>query len=235
MKRVSKVAEAIVSDILARICSGELNVGSALPGEAQMLAHYDVGRGSLREALRILEVHGIIKIKAGPGGGPIVRGVTTRDFGKMATMFLQAGGMTFRDVIDARLTLEPILARLAAERRDPKLVEQLMTLETSTSTDEKYLRTSAQFHRQIASMSGNKVLNLISHAIEDIFHERVAGLLFPPDQRGHVVEAHDAIARAISEGKSEDAERLMRDHMVEYARYVEARHPALIDEVVAWH
>ena len=100
MKRMSKVAEAIVSNILARICSGELNVGSALPGEAQMLAHYDVGRGSLREALRILEVHGIVKIKAGPGGGPVVRGVTTRDFGRMTTMFLQAGGMTFRDIID---------------------------------------------------------------------------------------------------------------------------------------
>ena len=117
MKRGSKIAEAVAREILTRICKGGLAPGSQLPGEAQMLADYHVGRGSLREALRILEVHGIIKIKAGPGGGPVVVGTTTNDFGRMATMFFQAGGMTFREVIDARLVLEPLMARLAAERR----------------------------------------------------------------------------------------------------------------------
>ncbi len=152
----------------------------------------------------------------------------------MASMFFQSGGMTFREIIDARLVLEPILARLAAERAHPSLVERLMASETSTENDQAYLRTSGQFHRQIASMSGNKILNLISHAIEDIFHERVAGLLFPPEQRGHVVEAHDAIAQAIAQRDGPLAERLMHEHMVAYARYVEERHPALMDDIVVW-
>lgn len=234
MKRGSKLGETVAKDILTRICEGGLEPGSQLPGEAQMLADYNVGRGSLREALRILEVHGIIKIKAGPGGGPIVVGATTSDFGRMATMFFQAGGMTFREVIDVRLILEPIMARLAAERREPELIKRLIATQTSTESDSAYLRSSESFHRLVASMSGNRILNLISHAMEDIFHERVVGMLFPPDRRGEVVQAHADIANAIAEGNADVAEQLMRKHMVDYASYVAARHPALMDEVVAW-
>ncbi len=72
VKRGSKVAEAVARDILAGICNGGLVPGSQLPSEAQMLADYSIGRGSLREALRILEVHGIIRIKAGPSSGSLV-------------------------------------------------------------------------------------------------------------------------------------------------------------------
>ena len=234
MNRGSKVAESTAQAILSEICRGGLKVGSHLPGEAAMLQQYGVGRGSLREALRILEVHGIIKIKAGPGGGPFVTGATTRNFGRMATMFFEAGGMTFREVIEARLTLEPIIARLAAEQRDPALVCKLLDSPTSLASEQEYFSTSADFHRQVASMSGNKILSLISHAMEDIFHARVAGMLFPPERRGDVADVHDQIAKAIANGEGAEAERLMRDHMTEYARYVEARYPALMDEVVAW-
>ncbi|PAL21482.1 GntR family transcriptional regulator [Sphingopyxis sp. GW247-27LB] len=234
-KRGSKIAEAVAREILTQICEGGLKPGNQLPGEAQMLEDFDVGRGSLREALRILEIHGIIRIKAGPGGGPVVVGTTTGDFGRMATMFFQAGGMTFREVIDARLVLEPMMARLAAERRPVKMLQQLSETKTETGDDSAYLRSSETFHRMVASMSGNRILNLISHAMEDIFHDRVSGLLFPPERRGDVVDAHDNIADAISAGDGARAERLMREHMVDYARYVEARHPALMDEIVLWH
>ncbi len=235
LKRGAKIAEDLARDILEKICDERLAPGTQLPSEAQMVADYGVGRGSLREALRILEIHGIVRIKAGPGGGPVVIGPTTQDFGRMATMFFQAGAMTFREVMEARLLLEPMIARLAAERRDPKLVEQLLEAETSTKTDETYLRTSSHFHWQVGSMSGNRILNLVTHALEDVFHDRVKGMLFPPERRGDVVDAHAAIARAIADGDGAAAERLMREHMVEYARYLEQRHPALIDEVVAWH
>jgi DNA-binding FadR family transcriptional regulator len=233
-KRGSKVAEDVARDILGWICEGGLKIGSRLPGEAQMLAKYGVGRGSLREALRILEVHGVITIKAGPGGGPVVTGTTTRDFGRMATIFFQAGGMTFRELIDIRLVLEPMGARLAAERGDPELVRELLASETSTRNDMEYLRTSEAFHRQVSRMSGNAILNLISHAMEDIFHDRVAGMLFPPEDRGEVVKAHDEIAAAIAAGDGALSERLMRDHMSQYVRYVRERYPALMDEIIVW-
>jgi DNA-binding GntR family transcriptional regulator len=54
-----------------------------------MLRRYQVARASLREALRILETHGLIRIKPGPGGGPVVSNGSTADFGRMATLFFQ--------------------------------------------------------------------------------------------------------------------------------------------------
>lgn len=233
-KRHSKVADEIARDILRKICDGGLQAGSQLPSEAIMVAEYGVGRGSFREALRILETHGIIRIKAGPGGGPVVVGPTTQDFGRMASIFFQSGAMTYRELIDARLLIEPVMARLAAERRDGELNAQLLHAKTSTEDDRVYLKTSTDFHRQIGSMSGNRILNLLVHAIADVFHERIAGMLFPPEKRGDVVRDHDAIAQAIADGDGERAERLMREHMLEYARYVEARYPALMDEAIAW-
>ena len=235
VKRGAKIAEAIAKDILTRIRKEGLALGSQLPSEAQMVADYSVGRASLREALRILELHGLIKIKAGPGGGPVVTGLSTKDFGRMATLYFESGSMTFREVIDARLVMEPMMARLAAERRDPKLVGELLAAGTVTESDEAYLKSSAKFHRLVASMSGNRVLNLFSHSLEDIFHERVSGMLFPVSRRSEVVTAHTAIAKAIAKGKATEAETLMREHMVAYAKYVAKRHPALMDEVVAWH
>ena len=234
VKRGSKLAETLAKAILTRISSEGMAIGSQLPSESQMQAEYGVGRGSLREALRILEVHGIISLKAGIGGGPVVEGATTSDFGRMATVFFQASSVSFREVIDARLELEPMLAGLAADCCDPAQTQDLLDARTSTRNDEAYLRTSAGFHRQVAAMSGNRILSLVSHALEDIFHERVVGLLFPPEKRADVVKAHAAIAEAIAAGDRNTAEQLMRDHMVEYVQYVEERYPALMDEVVTW-
>ena len=234
IKRGSKLAETLAQDILMQICRDGVVIGSQLPSEVQMLEDYGVGRGSLREALRILEIHGIIRVKSGIGGGPIVQGATTKDLGRMATIFFQASNVSFREVIDARLVLEPMLARLASAQGEPLQVSDLLAARTSTESDQAYLKTSAGFHRKIAAMSGNRILSLFSHAIEDIFHERVIGMLFPPDKRGEVVSAHDEIAAAIAAKDPDAAERLMREHMTEYARYVEERYPALMDEVVTW-
>jgi GntR family transcriptional repressor for pyruvate dehydrogenase complex len=232
VQRDSKVSETVAREIARRIGAARLKPGTQLESEAQMLATYGVARASLREALRILEVNGLVTIKAGPGGGPVVAGVSTRDFGRMSTLYFQAGNMTFRELIESRIVMEPVMARLAAERSDPKLIERLLGLTTVLESDEAYLHTSAEFHRLVASMSDNRILNLFSHSLEDIFHDRVSGMLFPASRREKVVEVHAAIARAIARGEAAKAERLMRDHMLEYAKYVERRYPKLMDEVV---
>jgi DNA-binding FadR family transcriptional regulator len=236
LHRSSKVSENLARDIVRRIGEDRLVPGSQLPSEAQMLEEYDVGRSSLREALRILEVHGLITIKSGPQGGPIVQPIDPGDFGRMATLYFQVGRMTFRELIEARLVMEPVMARLAAERRDPEEVERLLeaSMNGNSSDDTIYLRRSADFHRLVAGMSGNAILNLFCLSLEDIFHDRVSGLLFPVSRRRDVVKAHRLIAEAIASGEAAEAERLMREHMMQYADYVAKRHPAILDEVVDW-
>ncbi|MFI7678156.1 FadR/GntR family transcriptional regulator [Actinophytocola sp. NPDC049390] len=229
------MSEAIARDIVRRIGAEELTPGTQLPPEAKMLEEYRVGRGSLREALRILEVHGLISIKPGPRGGPTVDQVHTENFGRMATLFFQMDGVTFADLLDAMVIMEPTLAWLAAQRSDQHLVSEMSRFTRPARTgDEEYTREAADFHRLVAAMSGNPVMSLYGQSLGDIVRDRLSPPLFPKSRRPAVMNVHCDIARAIIDGDAARAEELMREHMTEYAAYVRRRHPGLMREVVDW-
>jgi GntR family transcriptional regulator, transcriptional repressor for pyruvate dehydrogenase complex len=202
-----------------------------------MIADYRVGRGTLREALRILEVNGFITLKPGPGGGPIVEGLQGDSFARMATLFFQMGGMTYRELIEARLIMEPVAARLAAERvreaaAAAKLREDAIVKDVRDDLD--YFRHTTDFHADVIRMSGNGIVALFCQSLSDVYRERVSGVLFPAERRHEVIAAHDAITKAITSGNATRAEKLMREHMHEFAAYVVERYPGIMDETVEW-
>jgi GntR family transcriptional regulator, transcriptional repressor for pyruvate dehydrogenase complex len=228
-----RVARLIVRDIVER----GLVRGDALEAEARMLERFGISRASLREALRILETHGLITIKPGPGGGPSVGTADSRDFGRMATLYFQVLGVDLGSVIEARLVIEPVMAGLAAERKDPELIGQLQAnIEAHQTADDDatWLRVTQEFHAMVCGMSGNPLLNLLARSLKDIYTDRVAGFVFPEENRDHVRKTHAEIADAIVDGDAETAERLMRDHMATLAEFFEERHPGLMDELVDW-
>lgn len=235
-RRADKVSEVVARAIVHDIVDRGLEAGSTLPAEAIMLSRFKVGRASLREALRILEVHGLITIKPGPGGGPIVSTPTSGNFGRMATLFFQLDGATFRELVETRLVLEPVMARLAAIRQDPETLTALRANveEGLRSTDEQHTRIGTEFHGLMAGASGNRVLDLMSSAIRDVFYERVTSSLFPPGDRNRLHHDHAAIVKAIEKGDAKAAERLMRTHMEEIVERSEERLPGMLDEIVDW-
>src|SRR5579864_1425673 len=95
-RRPAKTAETVAAAIVHDMVSRNLGPGDTLPAEAAMLAHYRVSRASLREALRLLEVQELIRLKPGPGGGPIVTAVDPRNLAKMTTLYLHLGGATYQ-------------------------------------------------------------------------------------------------------------------------------------------
>ena len=105
---------------------------------------------------------------------------------------------------------------------------------TAVEDDGAYYDATTDFHRGVASMSGNPVLNLMSSSLEEIFRDQVNGLLSPKDERKHVLEVHTDIADAIARGDAEAAEKHMREHMQEYADWVYSGHPQLIDAIIDW-
>jgi GntR family transcriptional regulator, transcriptional repressor for pyruvate dehydrogenase complex len=237
-RRTEKIAETIARQILRDIKQQGLQPGAMLPPEGVMLERFDIGRGSLREALRILEVNGLVTIKTGPGGGPIVAAHDPRNFGQMTTLHLQSIGATYRELLDARVEYEALLARKAAEREGDgtgEAVRAAMELaKTSTTDDSTYAMTTSGFHATVCDAGNNPVIALAAKSIQSIWSQHVTSVLFSPEDRPEVHKAHEAITRAIEKHDSRRAERLMREHMQHYQEYCEARYPARMDDVVDW-
>ena len=234
-RRTEKVAEVVAREIVHDM--RDLEPYTKLPAEAEMLQKYGIGRASLREALRLLEVQGLIVIRVGPGGGPIVAPIDSRNFARMTSLYLFLSGATYRDVVEGRLVMEPVMARLAAERQDVSdLVELQRFIPPADAplADAEYLQASTDFHGLLSGLSGNPVLDFMGRALKDIYMNRVSEMIFPIEQRQQVESDHAAIAKAITGGEADMAETLMREHMIEYVRYAEQRHPGILDQVVDW-
>jgi DNA-binding FadR family transcriptional regulator len=233
-RRTEKVSDVIAREIVADI-RGKPPM-SMLPPETVMLEKYQVGRASLREALRILEVHGIVEIRPGPGGGPMVAAVDPSYFAWMSSLYLNLMEATYREVLEARIIMEPVMARLAAQRQDRnalELLEQHIMWEPPEDEAEYLLQTGG-FHGLLAGLSGNRVLDLEGQALRDMYADRIEGTVFRPELRDGILRDHQAIARAIVSGNPNRAEKLMREHMEEYFAYSAAQNPGVLDEVVLW-
>lgn len=234
-RRIEKVSELVAREIVHDMRG--MAAGSKLPPEAVMLDHYRVGRASLREALRLLEVQGLVVIRSGPGGGPVVAPVDSRHFARMSSLYFHLSGATYRDLVESRLVMEPVMARLAAERQDPTDVERLQEfLRTAPETEDshRYLQQSSQFHALLSGMSGNPVLDIMGRSLKDLYTDRLEGLIFPAEARKRVQDEHAQIARAIIKGNAPRAEKLMREHMVEFVEFAGERNPGVFAEIVDW-
>jgi GntR family transcriptional repressor for pyruvate dehydrogenase complex len=236
--RPPKLAEVVAREIVADIAAGGWQLGETLPPESAMLARFQVGRASLREALRILEIQGIVRLKPGPGGGPVVAAEAVQDFARMSTLHFQMRGVTYQELIEARLTLEPMMARLAAERADERAGQLLgdhLALEGSLDDeDERLFDVWADFHELIGALCGNGVMSLFAAALQEIYRERVLyrerpGSAVTVAQR--TFAEHKGIAKAILAGKAALAERLTREHMEEYDG---GGKPSVVNEVITW-
>jgi GntR family transcriptional repressor for pyruvate dehydrogenase complex len=235
-KLSERVAGLIVGDI--RTAAGGRAAGMKLPGEAEMSVRYGVGRGTLREALRMLEVQGLISIKSGPGGGPVVIGRSPRRLGATAAMHLQVDGVTLGSVADARLRFEPFFAQQAAQHADPDGRQRLMALVDEANfaggNENRDLQRASAFHAAVMDCAGNSVLSLLGMCLREIWSGSFRGQLYPQPEQARVRADHRAIARAIQSGHADRAERLMREHMEDFVSFAQQRFPSSLEEVVEW-
>lgn len=249
-RKSEKISDHVAGLIAQDIRSRGLVPGDTLPSEAAMVARFDIGRGSLREALRILEVNGLVTIKTGPGGGPVVSSSDAETFGRVWAMHLQSVGVTYRELLDAQSELEAVLARRAAEGRDGGAAELVRTaLEAEAAGSERLERSDGEvpevpgaprgsreppgFHAAVGLAAGNPVLALSAGAIRAIWSGRASS---PdpcgPDGTGIEQSGHEEIARAIEGGDPQRSEDLMREHMQRWLDHVETRYPSRMDDVV---
>lgn len=235
--RTQKVSEIVARRIVRDIASHRYSAGETLPSEAEMSAAYGVGRGSLREALRILEVQGLITIKSGPGGGPILAGMSASRLGATAALHLQVGGATRGGVAEARLVLEPVFARQAAMHASAAEIARMHALVAGSDTDnkEQALRLASAFHSAVVRASGNVVLALLGDTLREIWTGRLRDQIYSIEDAAAVRAEHRRIAEAIETGPPELAEQRMRDHVANFLDVANRLYPGALGEVIEWH
>ena len=237
--RSRKLAEIIAHDLVGEITARQAGPGWALPPEAEMVKAYGVGRATLREALRLLEVQGLLSMRPGPGGGPVVSTLGAADFARVASLYLQVSGATKGEIIGARVELEACMARLAAEAQDPAGLAALRSeLELAAAMplddNQAFQRLSSSFHMTVAGISGNQVLDLLGRSLKAIYDLYVPAHLLPLADRDEVRSTHVEIAQAIFDGRGSDAEQLIRDHLLAARSRTAAHHPSMFAQCVEW-
>lgn len=228
------VARRIVSDIHRDGCVQ----GDRLPSEKHMLESYGVGRGTLRESLRYLELSGAISLKPGPGGGPTVEKPDASHLANSLGLVLQFEGAPFGSVVEVREYMEPLIASLAAERIDAdhlaQLDESVRLMRDNLSDREIFIESNKSFHDIIAWSSGNAIFGYLIDAIEGLFEGAALGVDYPVHRRTAVLKAHSAIYLAIEAKDSAAAMETMRDHMLELTRYVRKKFPEALELPITW-
>ncbi|WP_208006694.1 FadR/GntR family transcriptional regulator [Aeromicrobium phragmitis] len=233
-KTAMLVAQRIVADINRR---GN-QVGERLPPERAMLEQYQVGRGTLRESLRYLELQGVISLRPGPGGGPVVERPDSSSLSAALSLLLQFADASHRAIADARATVETLTARLAAEQMSDdalaELRESVETMHEQMDDELVFLEENRRFHVLIAHSSGNPVFGYLVEALLDILAASALGIEFPGRRREEVYGAHTTICAAIAAHDGDAAARAMADHIDEYVRYAQEKYPEVLDAPITW-
>jgi GntR family transcriptional regulator, transcriptional repressor for pyruvate dehydrogenase complex len=218
--RPLKTSETVARDIVHDIVERRLHTGAGLPHEAAMLRQYGVSRESLREALRLLEVQGLITIRRGPGGGPVVGSIDPANLGRVASLFFHVAGATYDELFDAWVVSERTLAELAAANSDRGAVRAAMEpflgphdLDDAENLAE-FVLLHTHFHAVVASLVDNQVLELLLQTVGQIVTHQVAVTSDPRRMHELIAADHAKIAKALSNGHARKAGTLMEEHVL---------------------
>ncbi len=238
-RRSLKTAEVIAREIVKDISDRGLRPEDQLPPEASMVEHYGVGRASVREALRLLETQGLVRIKAGPGGGPIVGRATPKSLGRLLTLFLRLMGVTYEDLAEAMLFLEPILAEKAARRIEKSEFGDVLKASVDVTGGvlhdfDQAVAGLKNFHQLIYDAAGNRTLSLIAGAIGTTFAEHLTSSIDTSTFHPVAKDDHMAITDAVLGGRPVLARRLMEEHIERQIDFVRSRMPGMLKQLVEW-
>ena len=223
--RVERTYEALASHLREQILRGEIPPGAALPNERDLCEQTGLSRGSVREALRILEAEGLVATRAGRSGGRVARLPGAEGVGRSLDFFIRGQQVEFAAVLETMEALEPALAALAAEHRSPKDIEALETISREMADPSidaaRFLALNAAWHLAVARASHNALLIAVIQALGPRLHDPHVDDFVSPEMREVVIGAHARAQRAIVEGDAEAARRRMARHLRAYRMKVE--------------
>jgi DNA-binding FadR family transcriptional regulator len=220
---VPKASDVLADRLREMILDEGLPEGTPLPTERQLVAQSGLSRGSVREALRVLETEGLIVTKAGRNGGSAIRRPTRESISRSFELFLRSHGVRFDALIEARESVEPAAARLAALHRTEEDIAELKhihkELESISDNAAKFAKVNLKWHLAVVRASKNELLITFLGAISrPIYAATEYQALNTEELRREVLRVHSRVLDAIIERDGDAAFRRMQRHINAYSR-----------------
>lgn len=233
-----KKAILVAQQIVDEIDRMTLVPGTRLAAENEMTLRYGVGRGTIREALRLLETQGVVTIKTGPGGGPIVAPIDGFAMSSNLALLLQRTDGSFRSVMEARSLIEPPIAAHSALNRTDELVAALRAAVDDhtvwAEAPDRFVSDAGDFHDLVARSTGNPLFEALLLALHRITEPFMQQLTYDEDRRDQLMATHYDIVDAIDAGDPVAAEAAMRRDLDEAMEHIGATAPGLLESPVTW-
>ncbi len=225
IQKLPSLPEVVFKEIQRLIAEGELRPGDRLPSETELADRFGVGRSSIREAMRALQLLGVIEVIQG-------KGTFVRDAGILPLVvdwqrIAEIGVIS--EVMEARQFLEVLLAQLAAERATDEDIEALRAqLERSRETisdREANIQAGVDFHVALADAAHNQVLALMYRTIRDLYLETARRTRITSQVAQDRLHDHERILQAVIDRDPEAVAEAMREHLQKARQILMAGEP----------
>lgn len=227
MINVPRSCEVLAEKLQEQILSGVHPAGSALPTERELVAGTGLSRGSVREALRILEAQGLVRTRAGRYGGSVVSRPTDALLASHINLYAKGLSVPLEALVEARQALEPMVAYLAARNRSEEDLAALKAisarLDAAAQSDVPlFLEENANWHSALAVASHNDLLRAFTSSISGLMLDasRIENFA-SEDVRQLVSQAHRRILQAIEAQDGDAARRRAERDVQAYAKHLE--------------
>jgi len=219
--KTAKISERVAQQIKNAILKGTMKPGYKLPPERELVKHFQASRVSIREALKKVEASGLLKIK--PGSGVFVSEVSSKPISDSLSSILRMQRISINELTEARIILEPYIAKLAAEKITAEDLEKLENNIRETSKNVKSHGPSPaqniEFHSLVAAATQNQVIALTMKTLLDVVKEMTLEITNNLQKRGeisrHALAYHKKILKALRERNSKRVYELLLKDIVQ--------------------
>jgi GntR family transcriptional repressor for pyruvate dehydrogenase complex len=226
----NRIFQDVVHQIQEAILQGKLKAGSKLSPERELVDTFKTSRGTLREALRVLEQKGLIAIKTGVSGGAFVKALSTHKVSESLDLLIRYQRISLRDLAEFREGVEGIVAGLAVERvknEDIQYFKKLLAdakthLEEGAPGWDEFIRVDNQLHMALAHIAGNPIYESVLQTIYDNIH-RYFDQFLPREEEILRENYQDLceIVKAVENGQAAQAHLLVQNHVYRFNRLME--------------
>lgn len=228
----NRIFQDVVEQIQETILSGKLKPGEMLPAERELKEMLQVSRGTLREALRVLEQKGLIEIKLGVGGGAVVQDMSYDQMNESLALLIRYQKVSLQHLSEFRVGVEGRVTALAAARATSADVIRLKSLleearefvDKGSEFQKEFVEVDKQIHLALAEITGNPVYISLHHTVHDNIDQYYEAFL---SMKKRELEENFAdlgsIIDAVEKKDGEQARQLAEAHVLRFNHYMENR------------